>query len=298
MGLADDYPNREKDIVVKITTDGVNELLGTNYDTDTIIATLSNVGFVVKKDKDVLVVEVPKWRMDIHIKEDVIEEVGRLLGYDNISLTLPLHATASINNMLELKKQIRHLMERYGANEVLTYSFVSSQLIQKVQQDVANSYRIVNSISPDLQYVRQSIVPSLLDKAFLNQKLPIEQFAIYEMNIVYRKEDGVDTDGVPNGTVSLGFVLAERKNDETAYYKAKKYVETLLKDYNIVASYLPLDIKTAESLPFEATRSAKIMVGEKYIGVVGEFKNSVRNSFKLGKYLAGFEINLDVNDCF
>lgn len=300
ISVADTYPEPIKNETIKVSAEEINGLLGTEYSYGTIEKTLRNVGFEIscdcgKKDtcqcKEINVV-APAWRMDIHIKEDIIEEVGRLLGYDNIPLALPLHASAERNIVFEFKAELRELLAKYGANEVLTYSFVSEKLLKKCGLDSDNSYKIINSISPDLQYVRQSLIPSLLDKAYMNQKMPVDKFAIFEINDTYQKQSGLDKDGVPIEKTSLGFVVAERKNNDTAYYKAKKYIDKILNIYNIEAKYLPLKNKTPESTPFEEKRAAEIVVDGECLGVVGEFKNSVRNEFKLAPYLAGFEINL------
>ena len=292
--VADKYPKPEETIVVKITTEEINNLLGTEYSKDLIVKTLENVEFAVKENGDLLEVTTPAWRTDIHIKEDIIEEVGRLLGYDNILPTLPLHQTAEPNKMWEFKKQIRGIMRRLGANELLTYSFVSGKLLEKAGQDPNNSYKIVNSISPELQYIRQSIVPSLLDKAYVNQKIPFDKFALYEINKVYQKAWGMDLENVPVEKMQMGMVLAERKNTGTAYYKAKKYAEELLKELHISAKFLPLKGDLAVSKPFEPKRSAEIITEDgEVLGVVGEFKNSVRLNFKLAEYLAGFEFDIN-----
>jgi len=239
-------------------------------------------------------VVAPEWRTDIAIREDIIEEVGRLLGYDNIEPVLPPHYTAEQNEAFETRKKIRQMMARYGASEALTYSFVSGQLMEKVGQDTKNAYKIVNSISPELQYIRQSIVPSLLDKAYMNEKLPVDRFVLYEMNMVYRKELGMDKEGVPVERVALGLVVAERKNTETAFYKAKLYADRILKEFGIKAEYVPLKVTTPEAKPFEPKRAAEILIDGQYAGVVGEFKNSVRHDFKLAPYLAGAEFDMDV----
>ncbi len=294
IALNDYCPKNHENTVVKITITEINELLGVTYDDALIMKTLQNVGFVVESKNGQLEVKAPYWRTDIHIKEDVIEEVGRLLGYDNIEPTLPLHATAEHNKLFELKKQIRRIMSKYGANEVLTYSFVNGRLIEKANQDVKNSYKIVNSISPDLQFIRQSIVPSLLDRAYVNQKLPVDKFAMFEINEVYSKAWGQNDENVPNGKVSLGCVLAERKNNNTAFYQAKKYVAQLFEELNISVEFVPHRCKSEVAMPFEPVRTADIMLGDECVGVVGEFRNSVRNEFKLAPYLAGFEI-VDLN---
>ena len=279
---------------VKITTDEINGLLGTEYNESLITKTLENVGFEIKRKRGELEILAPEWRTDIHIKEDIIEEVGRLLGYDNIEPTLPKHGTAEKNKMFGLKLAVREAMKEFGANEVLTYSFVSGRLLDKAGLDKKNSYKIVNSISPELQYVRQSIVPSLLEKAYVNQKIPFDKFALYEMNKVYRKDLGFNDEQVPVERMQMGFVVAERKGVGTAYYKAKYYVSKLLAEFNIEPEFLPIKSKAPMNLPFEDKRAAEIWVSGQCIGVVGEFKNSVRRNFKLAEYLAGFEIDLDL----
>jgi len=128
---------------------------------------------------------------------------------------------------------------------------------------------------------------------FVNQKIPFDNFAIYEMNKVYQKEWGMDAEGVPVEKMRMGFVLAERKTQGTAYYKAKYYVEQLLKELNIVAEYKPMKADKAEAKPFEKKRAAEIYVGEELIGFVGEFKTKVRNNFKLNEFLAGYELDFD-----
>lgn len=280
---------------IEVSVNEINGLLGTDYDEALIVKTLSNVGFDIEKKGKNLLVFAPVWRTDIHIGEDITEEVGRLLGYDNIAPVLPLHLTAERNPVFVLRRRIREMMARCGASEVLTYSFVSGRLLEKAGQDSKNSYKIVNSISPELQYIRQSIVPSLLDKTYMNEKLPVEKFALFEMNAVYRKELGMDEEDVPVEKYSLGFVVAERKNRETAFYKAKKYVAKLFEELNIDVEFLPISGRKmrAEEKPFESKRSAEIVSNGEYIGIVGEFKNSVKADFKLTPYVAGFEVDMD-----
>ncbi|MBR3386339.1 phenylalanine--tRNA ligase subunit beta [Candidatus Saccharibacteria bacterium] len=290
--ISDKYLVREKEIIVKVTVGDINELMGTNYDEKMIVRTLENVGFTVKSRHGNMEVHVPAWRTDIHIKEDIIEEVGRLNGYDNIVPTLPRHKTAGRNALWELKTTVRNTLKSYGANELLTYSFVSEKLLKKAGLETTNSYKIVNSISPELQYVRQSIVPSLLEKAYMNQKLPVDKLAIFEINKVYQKEWGMDAENVPVEKMRLGFVIAERKGTGDAYYAAKNYAVKLLEELNILVKFLPLKSKEALALPFEPKRAAEIWVDDTCIGVVGEFKNSVRRNFKLAEYLAGFEIDM------
>ncbi len=284
---------RKEENVVKITTDEINNLLGTNYILAGIVSTLKNVEFKVEVSGNNLTVTAPAWRTDIHIKEDIIEEIGRLNGYDNIAPVLPLHATAEKNKLVSLKSQIRNFFSLAGANELLTYTFVHGDLLQKVGEDIHNSYRLVNSISPDLQYLRQQIVPSLLVKSYENLKAKHSSFALFEMNQVFLRSDGVDEDNVPYANNNLAMVVVDN-TENTKYYLAKKYLEELAKKLGIklaFKAYRPA--KEGYEAYYEPKRSAGVYIEETLIGVIGEIKLGALSKLKLPRGVAAFEISLD-----
>ncbi len=286
----DCWPKPAKENVVEITTKEINDLLGTSYTNEEIIKTLDNVSFTVN-GSDNLTVTAPNWRTDIHIKEDIIEEVGRLNGYDNIKPVLPLHETSEKNKLLVLKQNIRSTLKAAGANELLTYTFVHGDLISKVGQDVKNSYKIVNSISPELQYLRQQIVPSLLVKAYDNLKAKQDAFALFEMNQVFLRSNGVDEDGVPFASHNIAFVAVDN-TEKTKYYLAKKYLEELLKKLGVEFKLEKFTTEKHEAF-YEPKRSANIMVAGTKIGCIGEIKNGIANKLKIPFGVAAFEISLE-----
>ncbi len=289
----DQYPGAVQPEHVAVSLDQINTLLGADFSMKEIEKTLQNVEFDTTAEKGKITVTVPYWRTDIHIAEDIIEEIGRLNGFDNISPVLPLHATADPNPLFALKSKIRNFLSSRGANEVLTYSFVHGDLLKKVGQNPENSYRIVNSISPDLQYIRQSIVPSLLDKSYGNLRAGYDKFALFEMNQVYSRENGADEDGVPNPTHQLGFLLVDSKS-QSSYYLAKKYLTQLLEKLGI--KYSLDELESTQNAPhayYEAKRSATINADGRCIGYLGELKTSVSRSFKLPQGAAAFELKLE-----
>ena len=310
---------KEEKSVVKITTHEINNLLGTNYSAEKIIESLENVNFEVEHSEDLprepyeaseeseprdggrertslknvqLKVTAPSWRTDIHIKEDIIEEIGRLNGYDNIAPILPAHGTANRNELVKLKSEIRDVLSNKFANELLTYTFVHGDLITKVGQDVKNSYRIINSISPDLQYLRQQIVPSLLVKAYENLKAKHNAFTLFEMNQVFLRSNGLDEDGVPVANNNIAMVVADN-TEKTKYYLAKKYLEEMMQKANVKFTLEKFTTEKCEAY-YEPKRSANIMVNGEKIGAIGEIKNSVANKLKLPFGVAAFEISLDL----
>jgi len=244
-------------------------------------------------------VQAPFWRTDIHIPEDIIEDVGRINGYENIALALPKRdfTAVNLNPMIQLKDQVRETLASFGANEVLTYSFVHGDLLKKVGQDPANSYKIINSISPALQYYRQSLLPSLLEKTYLNIKVPFDNFALFEINKIHQKAYGMTDENVPVEKDKLGFVVADRKRTDAAYYLAKKYADELFKKLGLDVKYLPLENAHPTGELFEPKRAAQIKLDDnnykECLGVIGELKSSVRRNLKLPEFVAGFELNLD-----
>jgi phenylalanyl-tRNA synthetase beta chain len=324
--IVDAYPKKIENQPIKISVEQINALLGTTYSDDYIAKTLQNVGFkvtssscnitpsscaksqdpenrmdsatVAQNDKaGLLDVTAPWWRTDIHIPEDIIEEVGRLNGFDNIPLELPKRSfTAPAPDKLgNFKSEIRQILAGAGANEVITYSFVSGKLLEKAGQNPANSYKIINSISPELQYVRQSLTPSLLEKVYLNVKVPFDHFALFEINQVYQKSYGLTDEKVPVMRDKVTLALTDRKKTGDAYYEARAYAEDLFAKLGIEVDFVPLVDDSASNKPFEPRRSAQIKTPDykTCFGVIGEYRKAVLRNLKLPQYTAGFELNLD-----
>lgn len=291
LAVADKYPGREEQNVVKITTDEINQLLGTEYSKEEITKTLENVGFEVKTQGVSLAVSAPLWRTDIHIKEDIIEEVGRLLGYDNITLSLPEKPfiEPEIDPMVQLKQELRTILsERLAMNELLTYSFVSRNLVEKVGKDPADCYEIVNSISPELQCFRTEIAPSLLDKVRENLKSGHRDFTLYEVNQVTRKSSGLNDEKVPITKTHLGIVSL------SDFYTLKANVLALFRELKITVEYRALSSEIAEHHPYlEPKRSAELLIAGKVVGAFGEVKTSVLRRFKLDPVVSALELNLE-----
>ena len=197
--------------------------------------------------------------------------------------------------MFALKTALREHLSARGANEVLTYSFIHGDLIKKVGEIPENSYKIVNSISPDLQYIRQSIVPSLLDKSYANLRAGHEKFALFEMNQVYPRTNGTDEDGVPQNSHKLGFVIVDQSG-KSDFYLAKKYLLSILDNYGVDYKISPfVEAKDKTNAYYEPKRSAHVETKDgRLIGYVGEIKQRVLRELKLPTPTAAFEVDLSV----
>ena len=295
--ITEDYPGKKGQTSIKVTVSAINDILGSVFLVEDIINVLQNVEFRVEKSEDDnLLVSAPYWRADIHIIEDIAEEVGRINGFDNIKLTLPSRDFTAIrpSDFDTFRNKIRDILARAGANEVVTYSFIHGDTINKSLQDTSNSYRIVNSISPRLQYYRQSLTPSLLELIHPNTKQGFDDFALFELNKIHKKASGLDLEGVPVETDMLALVVTNKEKQGDQYFKAKRIFDYLCSSLGIVINYELLGDESEGPLsaPFEGRRTAVVApTDSKTIGLVGEFKKSVIRDFKLPENTAGFEIN-------
>jgi phenylalanyl-tRNA synthetase beta chain len=195
---------------------------------------------------------------------------------------------------LQQKTAIRNSLAKAGANEVLTYSFVHGDLLDKVSQPRDKAFKVGNALSPDLQYYRFHALPSLLEKVHPNIKAGYDEFALFELN---KGHDTTAMDGdVPAEIEYVDFVYASKKERPgAAYYTARRYLEVLASDLRVTLSFSPVtkELKAPATLPYDHARSALVRVadGGPLLGIVGEFKPSVRKALKLPTYAAGFTVD-------
>ena len=296
---------------ITVTTDFINSRLGLKLSADEMKGLLQNVECQVEANDDSLTVTAPFWRTDIELREDVVEEIGRLYGYDKLPLEMPGRdlTPAAKDPLLTLKASLRVALSAAGANEVLTYSFVHGNLLEKAGQDLAQAFQISNALSPGLQYYRLSLVPSLLEKVHPNAKAGYGEFALFELGKAHvQSESDPFEPEIPKEVNSLALVFAaESKAAKSKYggapfYQARAYLMGLLAGLHAL-DFVKLEPLRGADLydnpwieqmvaPFEPSRAAVLRDHKGLIwGVVGEFKNSVGKALKLPEFTAGFELD-------
>lgn len=285
---------------VKVSAEFINSRLGEKLSAKQMKQLLNNVEFAVELDGNHMTVHAPFWRTDIEIPEDIVEEVGRLYGYDHLTLELPRRDVTPPRRdpLFDTKSAIRTKLSEAGANEVLTYSFVHANLLEKTGQDKDKAFQISNALSPDLQYYRLSLIPSLLEKVHPNLKAGYEEFALFEIGKTHGLDYG-EEDGVPKEYEFTGLVVAANdklKKQGAAYYQAKQYLETLAGEG--VLEFKPVSKEYEQYAvvqPYDLKRSALVSIkGGDFLGIIGEFKPGVLRGLKLPKYTAGYEIDTTV----
>lgn len=286
---------------ITLKTEFVNKRLGLALSAEDIIATLSNVEFRAYVEHpdypNEIIVYTPFWRTDIEIPEDLVEEVGRLRGFDSLPQDLPKRVIVPVqaDPLLHVKSQLRRMLVSLGANELLTYSFVNQSLLRAAGQNPDQAFKINNALSPDLQYYRLSLTPSLLSKVHANIKAGHGEFAIFEIGKSHNKIHSYDDAGVPAEYEMLAFTYASKAdNAQPVYYQARHYLDQLAQKCGVTLTYHPVDGESdyPVTAPFDLSRSALAYAGDTFIGIVGEYKQSVRKKLKLPDSVAGFECGI------
>ena len=287
---------------MRITTDFINSRLGSNLTVFEIGGLLRRTNFAsypAEDDNQTLIIGAPFWRTDIVDPEDVVEEVGRLYGFDRLPCELPLRvmSPAPRNESRSFKQQVRDSLSRAGANELLTYSFVHENIMKRAEQDVSRAFRLSNALSPDLQYYRLSILPSLLDKVNMNIKLGYDEFTLFEIGKAHDKRDhATDDNGLPSEIEMIDAVYAnKRPQSGSPYFRVRRLVMRLAQDLGITLKTAPIEETLDDPFvaPFEQSRSALVKTCDgKSVGIVGELKASVRKSFKLPEYSSAMSLDL------
>lgn len=285
---------------VKVGAEFINARLGLRLTAEEMQKLLENVEFKVMANGDELTVAAPFWRTDIELREDIVEEIGRLYGYDQLPLELPRRRIEPTpkDPLLEAKATIRSRLSAAGANEVLTYSFVHGDLLRKAGQDPEQAFQVANALSPDLQYYRISLLPSLLEKVRPNVKAGYDEFALFELGKTHGLQQDKNEEGLPREFDFTALVYAANdklKRPGAPYYQVRKYLEALA---GVELEFKPVgkEMRNYQVVqPYNLNRSALVGVkGGDFLGIIGEFKPSVTRSLKLPRYSAGFEVDISV----
>ena len=301
-------------------------LLGMDITTDSATDCLTRLGFAVtsRVDSDTLNVQVPSYRPDITLEEDLIEEVGRIYGYENIPETLPIGATTPGGDSPDgrLIDRIKHALVQAGMQEVVTHSLTAPAFFD-APDDAARRVPVRNALSSEISGLRRSLLPTLLDVARHNAAYQQTSLALFEVGRVWQMQatnetpkDTADTQAAEQaGTADTGLAPAEYvaigglltgafepggwynagKSGASDFYTLRGIVEQLTGDLGLNGvTFEPLG-EQAGSLPMlHPGRSARIVLNQsETIGVLGEAHPRVAQSLSFRDRVYLFEISFE-----
>jgi len=264
---------------INVSLKEINSILGmelTSVDVETI---LKSLGFGYSKTADVYEVVVPNRRQDIYNqKEDIIEEVGRLYGYDNIKPTLPYVTTkkGEYSESAKFRKIVSKRMRSLGFNEIRTYTLVSEEISQKYNYNFGEVIKLNRPMLKERANVRQSILSSLVDVAKYNFSKKNKDIMLYEIANTYSGSEEYIED-TKLACIISGKYLSNTwnaNNYKFDFYFIKGVVENLLNFLGLNGRYT---ISLSENLPKEIHPkiNSEIIVGGKPVGYFGKLHPSI-----------------------
>ena len=265
-----------QDKEIKLTVEDVNSLLGTNISKEEITKILESLNFKVNEDLTVL---VPNRRPDITIKEDLIEEVARVYGYDKLPLTHPVDDSLGKHSLSQKKtKLIRNTLIGLGLDNVVTYSLVAeaeNKLFNINHNEEAENIELLMPLSEDRKILRKGLVPSLLNVMKYNFSRKNKDVNIFEISKVYYKTAGeINASNKFEKTVLAGALANEfsstlwkGQKEIVDFYLVKGLLEELAKQLNTKFDFVKEDKECDEMHP---NRTASILWNNKKIGFIGQ----------------------------
>jgi len=277
-GIIDDYSQKTFARKINLDLKKSEKILGLKLDKNKVIQTLKKLEIKILKNKeDKLLLEIPTFRPDLAITEDLTEEIGRIYGFNNIKSHIPKVSVIppQRNDNVFWEGVSKNILKEAGFSEIYNYSFVDEKTAQILSLNKKKIIEIENPTSVDYKYLRPSLIPNLLKNLKENLKY-FKNIEIFELGNVYKKEDNLEK------RYLTGLISSPGSGPED-FYRAKGVLDLLLNKLGTVGIwYDEVRATPGESAIFiwQPERGAEIKIGNEEIGFLGEI--NLRTLEKLG----------------
>ncbi|MCK8619521.1 phenylalanine--tRNA ligase subunit beta [Apilactobacillus kunkeei] len=286
-----------KKAIIEISVARINHVLGMELSAAEVTDIFERLGFEVKATGDDLVVTVPTRRGDIHIQADLIEEVARIYGYDNLPSTLPTTTmtTGGLNAEQQLIRDSRHILEGLGLTHAISYALTTEEKAKMFMMGESAQTDLSYPMSSDHTTLRMNLVSGLLDDIAYNKARKVDNVALYEQGRVFHKEnaDIVKPDEIEHLAGAMTGSLVDNSWNQPAknvdFFLIKgivnEYLETI--GLNGEISY----VANESYQEMHPGRTADIFVHGHYVGFVGQVHPKIAKQFKINETYV-FDLNL------
>jgi phenylalanyl-tRNA synthetase beta chain len=297
--LADEKKFKLNQGSIEVNISWLEERIGKKIGQKEIVNILSKLGFVCEIEKDKIKVIVPTWRSgrDVSLPEDIVEEVARIYGYNNIEPVMPQISMEAplIVEQLFFKEKIKQILSGSArATEVYNYSFVGEKQLKKLKMDIAGHVRLANPITSQQTLMRRSLAPNIFENIKTNQAR-FDNFCLYEIGNVFFDSPG-DTDKDSSGKQKLPFqedylaiAYAGNGSKGAGFNKLKSIVSHLFDSLGLAGTYSKAEAALGWA---EAGTVASVVVGNKAVGHIAGMSQHVALANSIKKDAAIAEINL------
>ncbi len=294
-GIVDAYPVKLETINIDVTTDYIRRRIGQDVDDASILKTLTALDYTVKNDNGSLHITVPHFRAtkDISMKDDIVEEVGRIIGYSNIASKPPMvPCVPPVKNLFRyFEREVKSILSgSFSMTEVSGYSFLGAEILNTLKVNEEKELRLRNQLSLDIDRLRRSLVPNQMQFVKYNQRFN-DSFDIFELGRVYIKEDRKSPELISENFRVAGTVFMRRPSSPI-FYEAKAIAAGLLEQLRVKNYSL---VPETKSLPPYAHpgRSMKILIEGKDAGLIFEVHPESAVAFEFNGSAAMFDIDLN-----
>jgi len=292
--LIDKRTKKYQPTKIKLTKKKIESFLGVKISDQKIVKILNSLGFkTATAAKKYFIVNVPFWRdKDVQIEVDLIEEIARIYGYYKLPAKLPLWEMSQEMPQKEKKddfyweNKIKEILSGIGFTEIYSYSFISKDLLKKCGFKPKKCLNLLNPLNVDLEYMRPSLVPSMLQIIFQNQKIK-DEFEIFEMANVYLSKE---SNKLPDERINLCGAIVQKEKNQQLFYRVKGVIELLFEKIGIdvlTVSYKPLAI----SQFWHLIKSAEVSIKNVPLGVIGEINPEILAKFDIDMSVAMFDFD-------
>ncbi len=288
-GIADEYPKQIRPITLSLRPGRVKLLLGVEVPTITIKTVLSNLGFGVDGD-DVLAVVVPTFRPDVTREADLIEEVGRVYGYDNIpaDFSAVVQQNAPVHEMQQTEALVKTTLAGFGFSEVVTYNLVSKKSALLFASEDQHVY-LINPLSEDLSTLRPNLLVSLLNSVRWNRNRSIKDLKFFELGTAFSVESERPVEHQRLTGIVTGNLQEKSWRGESSpvdFYTIKGFVEHLLQRCHMPQPRFELQ----ESLSV-CSNGLVVYCENEAIGSFGELSTHVLKTFDIEQPVFYFDLD-------
>ena len=260
----------------------IKKVLGFEIKNNLIEQTLELLGFKLERQKEGWDVEIPSWRPDISIQEDLVEEVARIVGYDDIPTTILSGAPPSSQpqNFIQLREKISDVLISLGMYESINYPTTSIEGEKRVliDEEEPKYIKLKNPVNSEFPIMRRSLIEGVLENIANNSKVWKEPIKIFELGKVFHDNGGRKPDE-PYYIVG-GFagprneINWDSENSDVDFYDVKGVIESLFEEINLQPNFEVLDNPI-----FVPGTSASIKILNEVIGVLGQVNINIVEKF-------------------
>jgi phenylalanyl-tRNA synthetase beta chain len=301
--LQDAYPVKKDPVRIELRRQNAAALLGVQLTGEFIVSTLERLNFKLhSKGTDIWEVTCPTYRADMELEADLIEELARFYGYQNIPATLPpSRCVGSHSPVYKLENKVRDILLGLGYSEAVNLSFAFESDRTDFPMPQSERVAIRNPLTEDTQFMRTALAPGLVRAAKRNFNFDQRIVRLFEIGKVYR----IGPDGSPGERNVLGILGTggntnpnwKNPSAEYDFFHLKGTLEALLQGIRIPF----FDVKSCNEIAWlNSTDAAMLQIGEENAGVLGSLSASLEEQYKLRQpvYLAEIEFECLVRRAF